>query len=107
MLVYSLIMFAVAALCLWIGISIYRGNTNLIHDYHRTRIKESERLAYGRAFAKGLFVLCGGLFLSGAISLFGDSKPFVLASDAVLAAGIVISIVMIMRVQRKYNGGLF
>ncbi|MBQ2191799.1 MAG: hypothetical protein IIT70_06190 [Clostridia bacterium] len=107
MTVYSMILFAVAALCLGFGIAINRGKTELIHDYHQKKVPEEKRLEYGRAFSAGMFVLAGALFLSGAIGLMGDSRPFVIASLAVLFAGIAVSLAMIARVQKKYNGGLF
>ncbi len=34
MLLYSIIMFLVAALFTVLGIAIYKGKTDLIHDYH-------------------------------------------------------------------------
>ena len=50
MIAYSIIMFVTAGLFLILGIAIYKGNTKLIHDYHQTHVKESERQEYGRAF---------------------------------------------------------
>ena len=107
MLIYAVILFAVGALCLGFGVSIHRGNTGLIHDYHQTKVREAERLEYGRAIAGGLFVLAGTLFLSGAIALFGESRAVLTASLCVFAAGIVCSLVILVRVQKKYNGGVF
>lgn len=103
MLVYSIIMFAVAALFLGLGIAVYQGNTKLIHDYHQTKVKETERKAYGRAFAKGMFAICATLFISGVIALM----DIVSASLMILVAGLIVSIVILAKVQRTYNGGLF
>ena len=107
MLLYSVILFVVAGLILAIGVSIYRGNTKLIHDYHQTKVQETQRLDYAKAFAKGLFVLGAALALSGGLALFGDSKGILAASLIVLFAGIVGSTVILIRVQKTYNGGLF
>jgi hypothetical protein len=42
-----------------ISISIYKGKTDLIHDYHQTKV--TDKAAYGRAFGRAtLFV---GLFI--------------------------------------------
>lgn len=41
MIFYTVIMFITSALFIYVGIEIYRGNTDLINDYHRTEIKES------------------------------------------------------------------
>ena len=107
MIAYSVTLFAVSILIFVIGLSIHRGNTGLIHDYHRTRVRESERLAYGRAFAKGLFVLGAGLLLSGVIALFGSDGPLLIASQTALFAGIAVSLVILIKVQKRYNGGMF
>lgn len=107
MLLYSVIMFVVAGLILAIGISISRGNTKLIHDYHQTKVKETQRLDYAKAFAKGLFVLGAALALSGGLALLGDSKGIRTASLIVLFVGIAGSIAILLKVQKTYNRGLF
>ena len=43
MIIYSVLMFAVAVLLLGLAAAIYQGNTNLIHAYHQTHIKESDK----------------------------------------------------------------
>ena len=107
MIAYSIILFAAAVLFLALGIAIYNGNTKLIHDYHQTRVKESERAEYGRAFAKGPFVICATLLISGIMALFGKENPIVVVSLVVLFAGLIASFVVLVKVQKKYNGGLF
>lgn len=107
MIAYSIIMFAIAGLFLVLGIAIYKGNTKLIHDYHQTHVKESERREYGRDFAKGMFAICAALIVSGIIALFGEEGAIVTASLIVLVVGLIISFVILARVQKKYNGGFF
>ena len=107
MIVYSIIMFLTAILFLAIGIAVYRGNTKLIHDYHQTNVKESQRREYGRAFAKGMFAICATLLISGIVALFGKEGSSVAVSCIVLAAGLTVSIMILVRVQKKYNGGVF
>ncbi len=107
MIVYFVIMVVMGLLFLGVGASIFRGNTKLIHDYHRRRIRESDRPAYAKAFGRVLFVLCGTFLLSGLIALLGESKGVVAASLAVLFAGLILAVVLLSRVQRKYNGGVF
>ena len=103
MIAYSVILFGIAILILALGISVYRGNTKLIHDYHQRNIKESQRQEYGRAFAKGMFAICATLLISGVIALFGNVAAFGIA----LTAGLIVSVVVLVKVQKKYNGGLF
>ena len=105
MIAYSILMFVIAAFFLVVGIAIYKGNTKLIHDYHQTHVKESERKEYGRAFAKGMFTICATLIISGMIALFGEEGAIVAASLIVLLSGIIVSFVILAKVQKKYNGG--
>ena len=88
-----------------ISIAIYRGKTNLIHDYHQTKV--TDKAAYGRAFGKAMLVVTASLLASGVIVLLGDTKTLVLSSMAVLFIGLIIGIACIIAVQRKYNNGLF
>ena len=104
MLVYSIILFVVAVVFLVLGIAVYRGNTNLIHDYHQTNVKETERREYGRAFSKAMFAVFATLLISGIVALFGK---ILLVSFIVLGAGLIVSGVIFGTVQKKYNGGLF
>ena len=88
-----------------ISIAIYRGKTNLIHDYHQTKV--TDKAAYGRAFGKAMLVVTASLLASGVIALFGDTKTIAMISMAALFLGLVIGIACIIAVQRKYNNGLF
>ena len=107
MIAYSIIMFLTGILFLVMGIAVYRGNTGLIHDYHQTNIKESERREYGRRFSIGLFAICTTLLISGIIGFFGKEGSVLAASLVVLGGGLIVSIVILVKVQKRYNGGLF
>lgn len=104
MIVYSMILFAAAVLFLVMGIELCRGNTKLIHDYHQTNIKESEQKNYCRGIAKGMFVIFAALLISGILALFGKESPLLTVSYIVLGVGIIISIIIFVTAQRKYNG---
>ena len=105
MVLYSIIMFLAAVPMMIISISIYQGNTNLIHDYHQTKV--ADKAAYGKAFGKAMFVVSTALLLSGIISLFGDSEVIAMIAVAVLFIGLFIGIAGIIAVQIKYNKGIF
>ena len=107
MLAYSITMFLVAVLFLCVGIAVYQGKTNLINSYHQKNIKESERREYGRAASKSMFVSCVTLTISGVIALFGEETPIIIAAVAVLFAGLIGSMAVFAKVQKKYNGGIF
>lgn len=105
MYVYSVIMILVAVLFAVVAIAIYRGKTELIHDYHQTKVKD--KAAYGRAFGKAMAVIAAGMLSSGIAGLFGESDTLAAVSLVLLALGLVIGIGCILAVQKKYNNGLF
>ena len=102
MLVYAIIMFLVAAAFATMGIAIYRGKTDLIHDYHQTKV--TDKSAYGKAFGKAMLVIATVLLLSGIIGLF---ENMIILAVAILVIGLVIGIGGIVAVQKKYNKGVF
>ena len=105
MVLYSIIMFLTAVPMIKISLTIYRGKTDLIHDYHQTKV--TDKAAYGKAFGKAMFVVSMALLLSGIISLFGDSERMAKIAVAVLFVGLIIGIAWIVVVQKKYNKGVF
>ena len=105
MLGYSIIILAVSALFATLSVLIYRGNTNLIHSYHQERVTDQK--GYGKAFGKALSPIAIGTFVSGAIPLFDGSEAAATVSLVALTAGIVLALVFIVAVQKKYNGGMF
>ena len=105
MLLYSIILFLAAIPMIKISIAIYQGKTDLIHDYHRTKV--TDKAAYGRAFGRAMMVNSAALLLSGIIGLFGFSDRMATIAVATLFVGLFIGIAMIIAVQIKYNKGIF
>ena len=102
MLVYSIIMFLVSALFTVLGIAIYKGKTDFIHDYHQTKV--TDKSAYGKAFGKAMLLIAAVMLLSGIIGLF---ENLVMLAVGMLIIGLVIGIGCIIAVQKKYNKGVF
>ena len=102
MLVYSIIMFLVSALFTVLGIAIYKGKTDLIHDYHQTKV--TDKSAYGKAFGKAMLLIATVMLLSGIIGLF---EKLLILAVAILIIGFVLGIGCIVSVQKKYNKGVF
>ena len=103
MILYAIIMLVAAVPTGVLAVLIYRGKTNLIHDYHQTRV--TDRAGYGKAFGKAMSLIALGMGLSGVAALFGERLAWV--AMAILAAGLLAGIVAIILVQKKYNGGMF
>lgn len=105
MWLYSIIMFLAAIPTLWISIAIYKGKTNLIHDYHQEKVKD--KAAYGKAFGKAMLVISMAMFLSGIVALLGNSEKAGMWAIAVLFVGLAAGIIGIVAVQKKFNNGIF
>ena len=103
MTIYAIIMFVTACVFGVVAVLIYKGKTELIHDYHQTKI--TDKIGYGKAFGMAMGVLAGSMAFSGVIALLGESVMW--ASVAVLLIGLAAGIVWMFRVQKKYNGGVF
>ena len=101
MILYAAIMLLTALPIGWLSAAIYRGKTDLIHDYHQTKVKD--KAAYGKAFGKAMFTMAFFMAVSGFSSLFTDSFFPV----AVLFLGLAAGILQIIHVQRKFNNGMF
>ena len=102
MSLYALILFLTGTLFLALGIAIYRGKTNLIHDYHQTNVKDHG--GYGKAMGKALLVMAAGMVLSAAADLLGDSDGNALAAVAILVIALVAGLILMALAQKKYNG---
>ena len=105
MILYSIIMFIAAAPMGWISFCIYQGKTNLIHEYHQTKVVD--KAAYGKAFGKAMFIVTMALLLSGIVGLLGNSEIISMIEVTILFIGLIIGIICIVVVQMKYNKGLF
>ena len=106
MLIYSIIMFAVAVLFFGIATAIAHGDVKLIASYHREHVDSEKVEEYGKAFSKPLYGICASLAVSGVIDLVGGAAAGRIAVW-VLLAGLAASIIAIIVVQRRYNGGMF
>ena len=95
MMAYAIIMFITSV--------IYNGKTDLIHDYHQTKV--SDKTAYGKDFGKAMAGITAALALSGVVALLGETYMWI--AVAVLFVGLLIGIIAIVRVQKKHNGGMF
>lgn len=107
MIIYSVLMFAIAILFFCFAVAIYKGNTGLIHAYHQTHVKEADKKKYGESFSKGLLILAVSLIFSGVIALLGTTALIVMTSIGVLLFGMIIAFTVLAKVQKEFNGGLF
>lgn len=99
--IFSIILFITAILFIIIGVSVYKGNIELIHSYHQENV--TDKVGYGKAMGKSLIIFSLTLIVSGVIAFFTETSIPVI----VLIAGMVIGFISIIKTQNKYNGGMF
>lgn len=105
MIVYYVIMFGGAALFAVFAILITKGNTSLINCYREERVKD--KATYCKKIGQSLFVMAVSMLLSGVISLFSATETAILIALGALFVGLLVGIVQLFRVQKKYGGGIF
>ncbi len=101
MLAYAVIMYTMAVVMVVLGLMVYRGKTQLIHEYHQRRVKD--KTGYAKAMGKVLMGISAPLFCAGTVGLFTES----ILPTVVLLVGLMLSFIPFFYVQKKYNGGVF
>jgi len=105
MIVYSVIMFAATALFIVFAILITKGNASLINCYREERVKDKP--TYCKKIGQSLFIMAAAMLVSGIVSLCSAAETVILIALGVLIAGVLIGIVRLFHVQKKYGGGIF
>lgn len=92
------------------GIINMTGNINSLHSYHRHRVKEEDRLAFGRAVGSGTLIVGIGCVLFSVLMMIYDAT----AADALVWIGvallllcIIIGLALSFWGMIKYNKGIF
>ena len=100
----------IGAILVVLGILNTKGNISSLHSYHRHRVREEDRLPFGRMVGLGT-ILCGvGVILFGALMLVYERTQilaFSLVGTALLLVGLGVGTVLMFRAMIKYNGGIF
>ena len=93
-----------------IGILNTKGNISSLHSYHRHRVREEDRLPFGRMVGLGT-ILCGvAVVVFGALMLVYETTQilaFSLVGTALLLVGLAVGTVLMFRAMFKYNGGIW
>lgn len=103
MAIFSFVMFIAAILFLILGMLIFRGHVNLIHQYQQEKVKD--KTAYGKAMGKPIMGIGFFAFLSGLVT-FIPNVPIFLAIG-IFIIGFLICFYFIYKAQKKFNDGLF
>ena len=101
MSIFSIILFLTSLLFIILGIIIYKGKTQLIHSYHQENV--TDKVGYGKAMGKSLIIFSSPMLISGVVALFTESALPVI----ILIVGMILGFIPIVKVQQRYNGGMF
>ena len=99
-----IVLFSVGALCVVLGLIIWKKQKiNLVHDYQYRNVKDADKPAYCRQMGFSIIFIGVAIGLDGVANLF-EWETFGYLS---LAVGIIGGLVIMHRAQKQYNGGWF
>lgn len=98
------ILLSVGFLFCYLGWKIWKKEQmNLIHDYHYTKVKDSDKKAYTAKIGKALLLIGAGAIVTGILDFTATLQYSWLPFGICLCAGLI----MIVYAQVKYNHGIF
>ena len=94
----------IGILFIGIGISNYKGNINLLHSYHRKRVKEEDKPIMGKICGIGMLVIAFSLISQGVLLIIDPTSSI---ANLIMYVGLAIGIAFNFYAIIKYNKGLF
>ena len=92
------------------GISHRKGNISLLHSYHRNRVKEEDKIPYGKLLGLGMFIIGGTLMVVGGLTFAEASiaeNIYSILRNVVLIGGLAAGCGVVFFAMFKYNKGIF
>ena len=80
-----------------------KGNISLLHSYHRKRVREEDKITYGKKVGLGSIIIGITIILAGLFTFFN----YATISNIILIIGLTIGFVLIFYAMFKYNKGIF
>ncbi len=93
-----------------IGILNMRGNVNLLHSYHRDRVKEEDKKPMGKTVGLGMIIIALAIIINGALEFLSKtlSNPILTyVGLGVLIVGLAVGLGLNFYAIKKYNGKIF
>ena len=104
MLFGMIVLLSVGLLCLVLGLLIWKKQKiDLINAWHTGKVKPEDVPAYTRLMGLGLMGIGAGCVLTGVVAL-GLGAPL---GWIALPLGFAAGLGLILRAQKRYNGGIF
>lgn len=99
-----IILLATGGLFLWLGWRIWKKEQiTLIHDYHYTKVKETDKKPYTEKMGKAMLMIGIGSCLTGLIDFATGTAYGWIAFGICFSLGLILMILA----QIKYNHGIF
>ena len=107
MIIYGIIVLTVSIPFLAIAVLLMLGKANLIHSYHQENVKDEDKKKISLLIGIALLIASLGMMTSSIMALIlkESISPYIYL--AILGASLLISIVFILIVIKKYNGKIF
>ena len=103
-IIVIVILGAIALLFLWLGYLIWiKEKINLIHAYHYTKVKETDKKVYTSIMGKAMIVMGIGMMLSDILFVIMRTEKCIVVFVILLIVGLI----MMTYAQIKYNRGIF
>ena len=101
---------AIGALIVALGVNNLKGNINSIHWYHRKRVAEEDKAAFGKLMGIGTIVCGSGCILLGLFSGLTEllnRNIFNIIGSVLVVICIVLGLGISFYAMFKYNKGIF
>lgn len=92
------------------GVFNMKGNLKIIHSYHYKKVKEEDKLAFGKLVGIGSIIIGGALIIAGilmAIMFFTNVLVLEIIAEIISVVGLVMGITLCLYAMFRYNKGLF
>ena len=106
----AIIVIVVGVICIFFGMQHMHGNLSSLHSYHYKRVREEDKLPFGRIVGAGTSVIGAGLILNGIFLLLALYTPWTgaaVVSNVVMIVGFVLGLALTFYGMFKYNKGIF
>ncbi len=100
----------VGAIVIAIGISNRKGNIDSLHSYHRKRVKEEDKLPFGKQVGLGMILIGISIIINGIISMISfylEMEWITWVGMAIMFAGLITGSAIAFSAMKKYNQGIF
>ena len=107
MIIYGIIVLTVSIPFLAIAVLVMLGKANLIHSYHQENVKDKDKKKFSLLIGIALLIASLGMMVSSIMALIlkESVNPYIYL--VILGVSLLISIVFILIVIKKYNGKIF